>query len=188
MPTDNGLQTLFLDGLKDIYYAENQILKALPKMAEAAATQEVTDAFEKHLSETEAQVERLKQVFEILGQEPKGKECPAIDGIIAEGEEIIEQHEGTAAIDAGLVAAAQAVEHYEIARYGALVAWAGVLELSDAAEILQVTLEEEEATDEALTELADGGVNQAALGESEVEEEDAEDESEVESEQDDAAR
>ncbi|RLP24003.1 ferritin-like domain-containing protein [Mesorhizobium sp. YM1C-6-2] len=188
MPTDNGLQTLFLDGLKDIYYAENQILKALPKMAEAVATQEVTDAFEKHLSETEAQVERLKQVFEILGQEPKGKECPAIDGIIAEGEEIIEQHEGTAAIDAGLVAAAQAVEHYEIARYGALVAWAGVLELSDAAEILQVTLEEEEATDEALTELADGGVNQAALGESEVEEEDAEDESEVESEQDDAAR
>jgi ferritin-like metal-binding protein YciE len=190
MPTNNsGLQTLFLDGLKDIYYAENQILKALPKMAEAAATQEVTDAFERHLSETEAQVERLKQVFEILGEEPKGKECPAIDGIIAEGEEIIEQHEGTAAIDAGLVAAAQAVEHYEIARYGTLIAWAGVLELSEAAEILQATLEEEEATDGALTELADGGVNEAALGESDVAEDDeAGGESELDSEDDEAAR
>jgi ferritin-like metal-binding protein YciE len=189
MPTDNGLQTLFLDALKDIYYAENQILKALPKMAEAAATEEVEAAFEKHLSETEAQVERLKQVFEILGEEPKGKECPAIDGIIAEGEEIIEQHEGTAAIDAGLVAAAQAVEHYEIARYGTLVAWAGVLELSDAADILQATLDEEEATDEALTELADGGVNEAALSESDVEEDDETDsESELESEDDEAAR
>ena len=107
-----GLQNLFLEGLKDIYYAENQILKALPKMAEGAYTEEVTAAFEKHLTETEGQVERLYQVFELLGESPKGKECPAIDGIIAEGEEILEEYEGTPAIDAGLVAAAQAVEHY----------------------------------------------------------------------------
>ena len=116
----NALQNLFLDGLKDLYYAENEILKALPKMAEGAYTDEVTAAFEKHQMETEAQVERLNQVFEILGEEAKGKECPAIDGIIAEGAEILERYEGTAAVDAGLVAAAQAVEHYEIARYGTL--------------------------------------------------------------------
>ena len=158
-----GLQNLFLEGLKDIYYAENQILKALPKMAEGAYTEEVTAAFEKHLTETEGQVERLNQVFELLGESPKGKECPAIDGIIAEGEEILEEYEGTPAIDAGLVAAAQAVEHYEIARYGTLTAWASVLGMTEAAELLQATLEEEEATDEALNELAEGGVNDAAL-------------------------
>jgi ferritin-like metal-binding protein YciE len=161
-----GLQSLFVDGLKDIYYAENKILKALPKMAEAAYTQEVTDAFEKHFGETEAQVERLVSVFEMIGEEAKGKECPAIDGILAEGEEIMEAYEGTEAIDAGLVAAAQAVEHYEMARYGTLVAWAGLLGFEDAAELLQTTLDEESATDEALTELADGGgINEAALGE-----------------------
>ena len=163
-----GLESLFLDGLKDIYYAENKILKALPKMAEAAYTDEVTAAFEKHLTETEGQVARLNSVFEILGEEAKGKECPAIDGIIAEGEEILEQYEGTPAIDAGLVAAAQAVEHYEIARYGTLVAWAGILGMQDAAELLQATLDEEMATDEALTELADGGVNEAAFEEQEA--------------------
>ena len=165
-----GLESLFLDGLKDIYYAENKILKALPKMAESAYTDEVTAAFEKHQTETEGQIERLNMVFEILGEEAKGKECPAIDGIIAEGEEILEEYEGTAAIDAGLVAAAQAVEHYEIARYGTLVAWAGILGMPDAAELLQATLDEEAATDEALTELAEGGVNEAAF-EQEPEEE-----------------
>jgi ferritin-like metal-binding protein YciE len=158
-----GLQDLFLNGLKDIYYAENKILQALPKMAEGSYTQEVEDAFEQHLTETEGQVQRLEQVFEMLGETPKGKECPAIDGMIAEGEEILEQYEGMAAVDAGLVAAAQAVEHYEIARYGTLVAWAGALGMAEAAELLQATLEEEEATDEALTELAEGGVNDAAL-------------------------
>lgn len=164
-----GLQRLFVDGLKDIYYAENKILKALPKMAEAAYTQDVTDAFEKHFTETEAQVQRLDSVFEMIGEEAKGKECPAIDGILAEGEEIMEEYEGTEAIDAGLVAAAQAVEHYEIARYGTLVAWAGILGLMDASAILQTTLDEETATDEALTELADGGINEAALDEEEDE-------------------
>ena len=163
-----GLQNLFLDGLKDIYYAENKILKALPKMAEGAQSEEATSAFEKHLVETEGQVERLKQVFEIIGESAQGKECPAIDGVLEEGEEILKEYEGTPAIDAGLVAAAQAVEHYEIARYGTLVAWAGVLGLTDAADLLQETLDEELATDEALTELADGGVNEAALEEEEA--------------------
>lgn len=171
-----GLQNLFLNGLKDIYYAENKIMQALPKMAKGAYTEEVTDAFELHLSETENQVQRLEQVFEMLGETPKGKECPAIDGIVAEGEEILEQYEGTAAVDAGLVAAAQAVEHYEIARYGTLVAWAESLGLSEAAELLQATLEEEEATDEALTALAEGGVNDAALEDEEGDEETSQDE------------
>jgi ferritin-like metal-binding protein YciE len=169
----SDLESLFLGGLKDIYYAEDKILKALPKMAEAAHTEEVADAFEKHLAETEAQVERLNSVFEIIGEEPTGKECPAIDGIIKEGEEIIEEYEGKPAIDAGLVAAAQAVEHYEIACYGTLVAWAGLLGMTDAAEILQATLEEETATDEALTELADSGVNEAAMEDDEESESEA---------------
>ena len=160
-----GLQNLFLDGLKDIYYAENKILKALPTMIEGAYTEEVTAAFEKHQTETEGQVERLNEVFEMLGESPRGKECPAIDGILAEGEEILEEYEATPAVDAGLVAAAQAVEHYEIARYGTLVAWASVLGMTDAAQLLQATLDEEVATDEALTELAEGGVNEAALEE-----------------------
>ena len=172
----SDLRNLFHDGLKDLYYTENKILKALPKMAEGANTQEVAEAFEKHRTETEEQVERLTQVFEILGEEAQGKECPAIDGILAEGEEILEQYEGTAAVDAALVAAAQAVEHYEIARYGTLVAWAGVLGMNDAAELLQATLDEEEATDEALTELAEGGVNEAALEEDEEDEAIEEDE------------
>ena len=129
--------------------------------------------FEKHQMETEAQVERLNQVFEMLGLEAKGKECPAIDGIIAEGEEILKRNDGTAAVDAGLVAAAQAVEHYEIARCGTLVAWAGVLGITNAAELLQATLDEEEATDEALSELAQGGVNDAAAGGEEEDEEDS---------------
>jgi len=136
-------------------------------MAEAAFTQDVTDAFEKHFTETEAQVERLNSVFEMIGEEAKGKECPAIDGILAEGEEIMEKYEGTEALDAGLVAAAHAVENYEITRYSTLIAWAELLGFEEAAEVLQTTLDEETATDEALTELADGGINEAALGDEE---------------------
>ena len=160
-----GLEDLFLDGLKDIYYAEKKILKALPKMAKGAQTEEVSAAFEKHHMETEGQVDRLTQVFEILGQRAQGKTCPAIDGILEEGEEILEEYKGTSALDAGLVAAAQAVEHYEIARYGTLVAWAGTMGMTDAEELLQATLDEEMATDEALTALGEGGVNDAALQE-----------------------
>ena len=173
MPTNNsGLQILFLDGLKDIYYAENQILKALPENGRGCCDAGSDGRVRKASFGNGSAGGTPQATLRNLGEEPKGKECPAIDGIIAEGEEIIEQHEGTAAIDAELVAAAQAVERYEIARYGTLVAWAGVLELSEAAEILQATLEEEEATDEALTELAEGGVNEAALGEGDVEEDD----------------
>jgi ferritin-like metal-binding protein YciE len=160
-----GNEDLFLDGLKDVYYAEKKILKALPKMAKAAQSEEVTAAFEKHRMETEGQVERLTQVFEIMGKRAQGKTCPAIDGILEEGEEILGDYKGAPALDAGLVGAAQAVEHYEIARYGTLVAWAGSLGMADAAKLLQATLDEETATDKALTALGEGGVNDAALAE-----------------------
>lgn len=160
-----GLDDLFLDGLKDIYYAEKKILKALPKMARGADAQEVSAAFEKHRTETEAQVDRLEQIFELLDKPARGKTCPAIDGILEEGSEILEEYKGSTAIDAGLVAAAQAVEHYEIARYGTLITWADELGLSDASALLQETLAEEEATDEALSALGEGGVNQRAIQE-----------------------
>jgi ferritin-like metal-binding protein YciE len=158
-----GLEDLFLDGLKDIYYAEKKILKALPKMAKGAESEQLSAAFEKHLTETEGHVERLEQVFELLDKPARGKTCPAIDGIIEEGSEILEGYKGAPAIDAGLVAAAQAVEHYEIARYGTLIAWAEQLGVSDALNLLQATLDEETATDEALTALAEGGVNERAM-------------------------
>ena len=160
-----NLRGLFLDGLKDIYYAENQILQALPDMAEGAYTEEATAAFEKHRVETEGQVERLEQVFQLFGETPTGKECPAIDGILAEGDAILEEYAGTPALDAGLVAAAQAVEHYEIARYGTLVAWATLLGMPEAAELLDEIREQEIATDDALTALAEnGGINDMAIG------------------------
>jgi ferritin-like metal-binding protein YciE len=162
---EKTLEDLFLDGLKDIYYAEKKITKALPKMAKGAESEEVSAAFEKHLAETETQVERLEQVFELLGKAARGKTCPAIDGIIEEGSEILQEYKGAPAIDAGLVAAAQAVEHYEIARYGTLIAWAEQLGMSEAAELLKATLAEEEATDETLSELGEGGVNERAMQE-----------------------
>jgi len=133
-------------------------------MAEAARSPELKAAFEEHRTETEGQVERLKQIFQLFDAKPEGKECPAIDGIIEEGEEIISDFEGMPALDAGLIAAAQAVEHYEIARYGTLARWAELLDLDDAAALLQETLDEESATDEKLTTLADDLVNQEALG------------------------
>jgi ferritin-like metal-binding protein YciE len=160
-----GLQDLFLDGLKDIYYAEKKILKALPKMAKGAESEEVSAAFEKHRMETEGQVDRLEQIFEMLDKPARGKTCPAIDGILEEGSEILEEYKGSPALDAGLVAAAQAVEHYEMARYGTLIAWAEQLEMNDAAELLSATLDEEEATDEALDALGEGGVNASAMQE-----------------------
>ena len=160
-----GLQELFLDGLKDLYYAEKKILKALPKMARGAEVEEVSAAFQKHRDETETQVERLEQVFELLDKPARGKTCPAIDGIIEEGEEVLEQYKGAPAIDAGLVAAAQSVEHYEIARYGTLIAWAEQLGKDDVVKLLKETLAEEEKTDEALSQLGEGGVNQRAMQE-----------------------
>jgi len=156
------LDELFHDTLKDIYFAEKKILATLPKMAKAAQNEELRAAFEKHRGETEGQVERLEQVFAIIEKKPQGKTCAAIVGITDEGAEIMEEYKGSPALDAGLLAAAQAVEHYEISRYGTLKAWAEQLGLDDAAELLQETLDEEKATDEALTEIAKSAINQQA--------------------------
>ena len=153
------LNALFLDTLKDIYYAEKQIYKSLPKMAKAAASEELRAAFEKHHDETEGQIERLEQVFELLGKPARGKKCDAIEGILAEGEEILEEYRDEPALDAGLLAAAQAVEHYEISRYGTLKAWAAKLGMKDAAKLLDQTLAEEKKTDETLTKIAETAVN-----------------------------
>jgi ferritin-like metal-binding protein YciE len=159
---DKDLRALFLDTLKDIYYAEKQIYKSLPKMAKAANSDQLRTAFEKHHDETEGQIERLEQIFELLGKPARGKKCDAIEGILAEGTEVMEEYQGEPALDAGLLAAAQAVEHYEISRYGTLKSWAGKLGMKDAAELLDQTLVEEKKTDDALTELADTAVNAEA--------------------------
>ena len=160
---EKTLETLFHDTLKDIYYAERTILKALPKMQRGAQSPELKKAFEEHKAQTEGHVERLQQVFELIGKRPQGKTCPAIDGIIEEGSEILEEYKGSPALDAGLIAAAQAVEHYEITRYGTLKRWAEVLGMEDAVDLLDATLQEESETDEKLTGLADASVNQEAV-------------------------
>jgi ferritin-like metal-binding protein YciE len=152
------LDDLFHETLKDIYYAEKKILTALPKMAKAAQSEELQAAFEKH----EGQVERLEKVFALIEQPAKGKTCDAINGIVEEGKEIMKEFRGSAALDAGLLSAAQAVEHYEISRYGTLKTWAKELGLDEAVSLLEETLEEEKKTDEALTELAESAVNQEA--------------------------
>jgi ferritin-like metal-binding protein YciE len=162
MAKQKTLQDLFHDTLKDIYFAEKKILAALPKMAKAAQSDDLRAAFKKHEGETEKQVERLEQVFELLGESARGKNCPAIMGIVEEGQEIMKEYKGTPALDAGLLSAAQAVEHYEISRYGTLKTWAGELGLDQAVRLLDATLAEEKATDEALTELAETVVNQRA--------------------------
>ena len=156
------LDELFHEGLKDIYFAEKKILTALPKMAKAAQSEELTSAFETHRAETEEHVARLEQVFELIKQEPHGKTCPAIVGIIEEGQEIAEDYKDSPALDAGLLAAAQAVEHYEIARYGTLRTWAQELGLKDAATLLAKTLDEEAKTDTLLSKLAQKSVNREA--------------------------
>ena len=159
---EKNLNDLFLDTVKDIYFAEKQILKSLPKMAKAANSDKLRAAFEKHHAETEVQVERLEQIFELLGKSARGKTCDAIMGILEEGKEIMEEYKGTDALDAGLLAAAQAVEHYEISRYGTLKSWATKLGLTDAAKLLDLTLAEEKNTDIALTRLAGSAVNAEA--------------------------
>jgi ferritin-like metal-binding protein YciE len=156
------LDDLFHDTLKDIYFAEKKILATLPKMQKAAQSEELAAAFEKHHGETEGHVQRLEKVFEIIGEKPHGKTCDAIMGITDEGSEIMEEYKGSPALDAGLLAAAQAVEHYEMSRYGTLIAWAGKLGHEDAVELLSETLEEEEATDKALTALAETVINAEA--------------------------
>ena len=161
--TEKNLNELFLDTLKDIYYAEKHILKALPKMAKAANSDELRAAFEKHYDETEGQVERLEQIFEMLGKAARGKKCEAIEGIIDEGKEVMEEYADTPALDAGLLSAAQSVEHYEISRYGTLKAWAGKLKMPQAVKLLDATLAEEKKTDETLTRIAVKAVNYEAV-------------------------
>ena len=156
------LGDLFEDLLKDIFYAEKKILTALPKMAKAAQSPDLKAAFEKHEGETQGQVERLEKVFGLLDQSPKGKKCEAIEGLVKEGQEGIKEFKGSPALDAALLATAQAVEHYEIARYGTLIAWANRLEMPQAAKLLQQTLDQEKKTDEALTELAEAAINPKA--------------------------
>ena len=161
MTQDKTLEDLFLDTLKDIYYAERQIVKALPKMAKAAQDPNLKAGFEKHLQETEGHIERLEQVFEIIGETPRGKTCDAILGILEEGKSIMEDFKGTIALDAGLISSGQAVEHYEMARYGTLRTWAQQLGRNDAAKLFEATLREERATDQALTKLAESGGDNA---------------------------
>jgi ferritin-like metal-binding protein YciE len=156
------LDDLFRDTLKDVYFAEKKILAALPRMAKAAQHEDLKAAFQKHRAETEGHVERLETVFGMIDTKPQGKTCPGIVGIIDEGAELAEEYKGSPALDAGLLAAAQAVEHYEITRYGTLRTWAEELGLDDAVSLLQETLDEEEATDDALTDLAESVVNQDA--------------------------
>jgi len=153
------LSDLFHDTLKDVYFAEKKILTTLPKMAKAAQSRELKAAFTKHERETRGQVKRLEQVFGIFGKKPQAKKCEAIMGITKEGAEIMTEYKGMPALDAGLAAAAQAVEHYEISRYGTLVTWAKELDMPDAAALLDATLKEEKATDTALTALAKSVVN-----------------------------
>ncbi len=159
---EKNLKELFHDTVKDIYFAEKKILTALPKMAKAAQSDQLRAAFEKHERETEEHVKRLEKVFEEMGETPRGKTCDAIMGIIAEGQEVMKEFKGKPALDAGLLAAAQAVEHYEIARYGTLKTWAAELGFNQAVKLLDTTLGEEKKTDETLTRLAEAGVNQHA--------------------------
>ena len=154
-----NLQDLFTETLQDIYYAEQAILKALPKMMKKATAPELKAAFESHHKETEGQVERLKKVFEILGEKPKAKRCDAIEGLIKEADGIIAEAKTPEVMDAGLISSAQAVEHYEIARYGTLRTWAEELELPEAAALLQETLDQEHGCNDALTAIAVGDVN-----------------------------
>jgi len=162
MASDKNLQELFHETLKDIYFAEKKILSALPKMAKAAQSDELKAAFEKHETETEEHVARLEKVFEEIDETPRGKTCDAIMGIIEEGQDVMKEFKGAPALDAGLLAAAQAVEHYEIARYGTLKTWAQELGLNQPVKLLQATLGEEKKTDETLAQLAESQVNQHA--------------------------
>jgi ferritin-like metal-binding protein YciE len=156
------LDELFHEGLKDIYFAEKKILTALPKMAKAARSDKLANAFKKHKAQTEKHVDRLEQVFKLIEEKPRGKNCPAILGIIEEGEEVIKEYKSSPALDAGILAAAQSVEHYEISRYGTLKAWARELTLNDAVGLLEKTLTEEMDADLELTEIAQWAINRKA--------------------------
>lgn len=167
------LRELYIDELKDLYSAENQLLKALPKMAKAATSEPLKRGFEKHLEETKGQVERLETIFEALGKSPKGKKCKAMEGLVEESKELLEEDAEPEVLDAGLIAAAQRVEHYEMAGYGCVRTYAQLLGETAAAKLLQATLDEEGKTDKALTQLAEK-INVDAEGDEESEEETAE--------------
>src|SRR5881398_2523663 len=161
------LKTLYIDELKDLYNAENQLLKALPKMAKAASSEELRDAFEKHLEQTKSHVERLEEVFEDIGEKPKGKTCKAMKGLIEEGSEILQEDGEESVLDAGIIVAAQKVEHYEIASYGSVRTFANLLGKDEEARLLQSTLDEESETNEILNRLAESIVNPEAVSETE---------------------
>ena len=156
------LNDLFMHGLQDLYYAENQIIKALPDMIDKATNPALRAGFEKHLAETEGQVHRLRQVFDLLDSDPKGEKCPAIEGILKEGRELMSEIDDEDVMNVGLVAAAQAVEHYEITRYGALIAWATELGRTDCVPHLKANLAEEKATDQKLTTMSERRFNPQA--------------------------
>jgi ferritin-like metal-binding protein YciE len=157
-----NLHELFVDEIRDLYNAEKQLIKALPKMAKNASADDLRMAIEAHLEETRGQVERLERVFELLDEKPRGKHCAGIAGIIEEASDLIEEEEEGAVLDAGLVAGAQRAEHYEMAAYGSVIAWANVMGHTDVAELLEETLEEEKAADAKLSKLAIHGINEAA--------------------------
>jgi ferritin-like metal-binding protein YciE len=156
------MDDLFLHGLQDLYYAENQIVKALPEMIEKATDKQLTQGFRTHLEETKSQIKRLEQVFKLIGKQPHGVDCPAIDGLIDEAEDVAGDVDDKQVLDAALISAAQAVEHYEIARYGTLMAWAKTLGHQDVIQLLKQNLDEEKATDEKLSKLAEKSVNRKA--------------------------
>ena len=161
----NSFDDLMVEQLQDLYDAEQRLVTALPKMAAAAHNSSLKAAFQDHLRQTQGHVSRLEQVFEMIDEKAQGKKCPAINGIVEEGQEIAKKYKGSPALDSGLLAAAQAVEHYEISRYGTLRTWAQELGMSQAVTLLETTLKEEKNTDEALTELAETCVNQEAQAE-----------------------
>ena len=162
------LQKLYTEELRDLYNAENQLLKALPKMAKAASSEELKDAFEKHLQQTKGHVERLEQVFEELDEKPKGKTCRAMKGLIQEGSEILQEDADNSVRDAGIIVAAQKVEHYEMAGYGSVRTFAQLLGQNKAAELLQTTLDEESEANELLNKLAESVINPEAVMEAEL--------------------
>jgi ferritin-like metal-binding protein YciE len=155
----NNLEQLFEETLRDIYYAEKAILKNLPKMAKKASSEDLAAAFDMHIDETEGHVERLEQIFEMIGKAPRGKRCPAMDGLAEEAAEIMQEAKDEIVRDAGMLAAAQSVEHYEISRYGTLAAWAEKLGMKDAVKLLETTLQEEKDTDLKLSKLAMSEIN-----------------------------
>ena len=164
----NTLEQLYISELRDLYSAENQLLKALPKMAKGASSPELKDAFEKHLEQTKGHVQRLEQLFEQLDESPKGKTCHGMQGLIKEGSEILKEEGEDSVLDAGIIVAAQKVEHYEIASYGSVCTFAELLGKDEAAELLQSTLDEESETNEILNQLAESIVNPEAVSETEL--------------------